>query len=344
MIKLSICIPTYNRDKYLQSNLISIFNQIDENDSVEIIVSNNCSSDNTSGVVEEFLSKPNFRYFEQNENIGPTKNFLKLVKDYSNGEFCWIVGDDDFLLPNAVKNVLTILNTNNAIDFIYAKTIGMEITEYESYAQPFNTAMLGNKKELNYQLIDKWEELLRAEYSIIFLGEVMASIFRRSIWLSYELNNIDQPAFSCLESTYPHSVIFANTFIGKKAAYLQTPAILALSGVRDWWDKLGYIILVHVKNLLALYKSKGVSDEIMADCYNKFIKLSVPFAVKFLFRTDSVKRKEINLTNYGKEMAALNAKLLFNEAFTEIRLSIRHKIMVFLVHNKRKIFGSKNRS
>ena len=48
---LSICIPTYNRGKYLKSNLCSIYNQSFNDLLVEIIVSNNNSTDNTKEVI-----------------------------------------------------------------------------------------------------------------------------------------------------------------------------------------------------------------------------------------------------------------------------------------------------
>ena len=69
---VSIGIPTYNRaSSYLQYALRSAVRQTFEN--IEIIVSDNCSSDSTESVVKEF-GDSRVRYYRQKENIGPVNN------------------------------------------------------------------------------------------------------------------------------------------------------------------------------------------------------------------------------------------------------------------------------
>jgi glycosyltransferase involved in cell wall biosynthesis len=69
---VSIGIPTYNRaDSYLAESLTSAIKQTYEN--IEVIVSDNCSTDNTEMVVKSFNDK-RIRYFRQKENIGGPNN------------------------------------------------------------------------------------------------------------------------------------------------------------------------------------------------------------------------------------------------------------------------------
>ena len=54
---LSICIPTYNRASFLKealSRVLSQLSQIKDNNKIELLVSDNCSTDNTAEVVSEF--------------------------------------------------------------------------------------------------------------------------------------------------------------------------------------------------------------------------------------------------------------------------------------------------
>ena len=75
---LSICIPTYNREKYLQECLESIIHQEGFNtEDIEIVISDNASQDNTTQLVETYKAKyPNIKYFRNVENIGAIRNVL----------------------------------------------------------------------------------------------------------------------------------------------------------------------------------------------------------------------------------------------------------------------------
>lgn len=95
---LSIVIPTYNRSDLIKESLDSLYVQIEQyKQFIEIIISDNCSTDNT----QEIISHYNFRdvdsrYFRQNSNIGFEANFDFLV-DHSCGKYIYIMGDDDIL-------------------------------------------------------------------------------------------------------------------------------------------------------------------------------------------------------------------------------------------------------
>ena len=67
---LSICIPTYNRSAYLRKCLESITGQEGFDDEVEVVISDNCSTDDTESVGMEFDSKyPNVHYYRNEDNI-----------------------------------------------------------------------------------------------------------------------------------------------------------------------------------------------------------------------------------------------------------------------------------
>lgn len=91
---VSIGIPTYNRaNSYLRYSLRSAVSQSYKN--IEIIVSDNYSSDNTESVVKEF-GDPRIRYYRQKENIGPVRN-RNFCLEQSQGQYFLLLFDDDVI-------------------------------------------------------------------------------------------------------------------------------------------------------------------------------------------------------------------------------------------------------
>lgn len=107
MPSLSICIPTYNRSKCLAELLQSIVEQ--NTSEIEVIVSDDASSDDTASVAEAFKSKlPRYRFIRQSENIGLDRNFLAVMAAATK-DYIWLIGDDDRLEPNGIQRVLAAL-------------------------------------------------------------------------------------------------------------------------------------------------------------------------------------------------------------------------------------------
>jgi len=112
---LSICIPTYKRVAILRNNLVIIKEQLNNInvEEVEIIVSDNCSPDNTQEVVTEMqeigLPIVNNRNIE---NLGASKNFLKCM-NIASGKYVYLLGDDDFFAPNTIGRLLDILRDHD---------------------------------------------------------------------------------------------------------------------------------------------------------------------------------------------------------------------------------------
>jgi glycosyltransferase involved in cell wall biosynthesis len=97
---ITIAIPTYNRaQSYLPNALESALNQTYRN--IEIIVSDNNSSDNTEEVVRSYKD-PRIRYFKQKENIGsiPNTNFCI---GQATGTYFLMLHDDDSIDPDFVQ-------------------------------------------------------------------------------------------------------------------------------------------------------------------------------------------------------------------------------------------------
>lgn len=113
---LSIGIPTYSRINYLVNMLESVSKQIEQHglqDKVEIIVSNNCSVDDTEAVVLSLIAqgKDYIKYYRNDVNIGVVKNLMKTVK-LASGKFWMFYGDDDLMCDNTLVDILKKLEDN----------------------------------------------------------------------------------------------------------------------------------------------------------------------------------------------------------------------------------------
>ena len=109
-ILLSICIPTYNRVEYLEKTILSIVNQklFQDTTEIEIIISDNCSTDNTQEISNKYIEiyGDKIRYYRNSENILDL-NFEKALS-YGSGVFLKLNND-------------TLLHQNNTLDVITDK-------------------------------------------------------------------------------------------------------------------------------------------------------------------------------------------------------------------------------
>jgi glycosyltransferase involved in cell wall biosynthesis len=95
--------PTYNRaDGYLRNALQSALNQTYPN--LEIIISDNCSDDNTEAVVASFHDS-RICYYRQRINIGPQNNF-NFCLEQANGAYFLLLHDDDMIDTDFMETCL----------------------------------------------------------------------------------------------------------------------------------------------------------------------------------------------------------------------------------------------
>lgn len=110
---VSIGIPTYNRARFLSRSLESALNQ--SHSHIEVIVSDNASFDETEDLCRKYAaSDRRVRYFRQNENVGPTRNFNATL-DVVRGEYFMWLADDDWLDSNYVACCLSRLHADPAV-------------------------------------------------------------------------------------------------------------------------------------------------------------------------------------------------------------------------------------
>ena len=128
---LSICIPTYNRADLLEKTITSIVIQrrFKETDDVEVIISDNCSVDNTQLISKRFVDSFNskIKYYRNEVNLYDSNFGMAL--SYGSGQFLKLNNDTllhhdgsldkmiEVIIENSLKkNVLFFLNKNLVIE------------------------------------------------------------------------------------------------------------------------------------------------------------------------------------------------------------------------------------
>ncbi len=111
-IKLSVAIPTYNGAKHIREALDSIISQLNDiNEKIEILVSDNASSDGTEEIIRQYMKKYSsiISYYKNDKNVGFDKNVDLLFKR-AKGEYVWLLSDDDTLKRKSILNFFDKLN------------------------------------------------------------------------------------------------------------------------------------------------------------------------------------------------------------------------------------------
>lgn len=243
---LSICIPVFNRVDVFASSLVVATEAANEHSGkVEIVVSDNASEDNIKEVVEDVIKKfpkVSIKYNRNSENLGLAGNFLRVV-ELAQGEYCWIVGSDDFVLASGLEAILRIIKENPDIDYVSVEFAGVDLSKKPSSASFVDYAAslslhseMWIKRRIKAKSGEKiWDKLVDPIYKNVLLGSIMCGVFKRRLWNSVDKSRIRVGnKFTSVENTYPHCYIYSMCMVGRKAWYLGQTCILTGSGLRDW--------------------------------------------------------------------------------------------------------------
>lgn len=100
---VSIALATYNGEKYLREQIDSFFSQTYEN--LEIIVSDDCSTDSTLDILKEYKKSHKLKYSVNKKNLGFVKNFEKAVS-MCKGEYIALADQDDIWMPQKIEKLV----------------------------------------------------------------------------------------------------------------------------------------------------------------------------------------------------------------------------------------------
>ena len=293
---ISIVMATYNGEKYLQQQLDSIAAQTVLPN--ELIVGDDCSTDNTIKILENFKNKVGFtvKIYRNKANVGYIKNFARVILE-ANGDYVFLCDQDDYWFSNKIETVINFFKDNPGMQIIAHNamctdsnlvSLGKTLFEYDiSRGLEYGSAMHGfvtcvRKDFLKYATpipysysFDGWLYYLSSEMKVRYvLDEVLGYYRRHDKAVTFDTIGKNQ---SFIEATkkrilkniknikFIHSMESINAHFAPKAATLEfVRKIKVNKELPDWVDvellnKLECSSQKEVELFKARYKAMSVN-------------------------------------------------------------------------------------
>ena len=113
---VTIVLPTYNGSKFLRDSIESVLNQTYQE--WELIIVNDCSTDNTLEIAKEYEAKDDRIKVISNKTNKKLPASLNVGFSLAKGDYYTWTSDDNMYKPNAIKYMVNYLNTNPNTDLI----------------------------------------------------------------------------------------------------------------------------------------------------------------------------------------------------------------------------------
>lgn len=115
---ISICIPTYNGEDYIQESLESVLQQHQKDYKFEIIVIDDCSQDKTPMIIRSYRDK-RLTFIQNNHRLGLVGNWNHCLS-LATGDFIQIFHQDDKMLPHTVNRLSDKLHDYPQTGFVFS--------------------------------------------------------------------------------------------------------------------------------------------------------------------------------------------------------------------------------
>ena len=124
---VSIVITSFNCAKFINAAIASVLEQDYPN--LEVIVSDNCSTDDSKKIISKFFYDDRLHFYENPTNIGMMPNFLRATKELASGKYITYVSSDDYLVnSNFISEAIARIQQNDDISIVHSINLS-EVTE-----------------------------------------------------------------------------------------------------------------------------------------------------------------------------------------------------------------------
>ena len=320
---LSICLPAYNMEKYIESALLSIINQTFQ--LFEIIIVNDNSVDNTENIIKQMQEKDErIKYINHLKNSGVYASRADAILN-AKGKYILLMDPDDILMNQGLFKEL----------YNYNKKYNLDIMEFLVYHQEEGKEEMIFPKvhPLNHQHGYQKKIIYQPELSEIIYykpnSKNYSQIICRTIW-----NKLIRKDIMFNSINYLNTDFFRNQFL---IAADDTPInILAFQFANNYSN-------VNIPGYLYILREEGMSNDNKGNIGHDII-LSYNFLLyfKFFYRYVRKFKKDINFffhdfkpfSIYLLKLKDLNATAYIPEAvkfFKKIQLSnVPKKFEIFL--------------
>ncbi|WP_318418199.1 glycosyltransferase family 2 protein [Photobacterium leiognathi] len=211
-VLLSVIIPVYNMELYIQECLKSVFNQ-KMKDLYEVIIINDGSTDNSKALIEKEINKykDNNIIFKNIHNQG-VSNARNLGVNLSSGKYISFVDSDDWVSANYIETICQSLMKNITYDIYYFDRFFSYPKKNKLISYPFYRGRINENasifSELNYSACNKvYSQNLFKDGLSFYKGKIYEDMpfSLDALLLSDTISKINAPLYFVRQNT-PNSV------------------------------------------------------------------------------------------------------------------------------------------
>lgn len=172
MPKVSVCIPAYNGEKYIEKAIESVLRQSYTN--FELVIIDDASKDKTKEIVNSFSDK-RIRFIKNEINIGMVENWNRCL-DNAIGEYILLLGNDDFIAENCLEKKVNAFDINDEICLVFSSSyIVNETDKIVMRKRPFHSEQLFDGKDLGRRSFIR-KNLYGEPSNVLFKREVSKKV------------------------------------------------------------------------------------------------------------------------------------------------------------------------
>jgi len=171
--RVSIGLPVFNAEKYLEQALNSILDQTYKN--FVLIISDNASTDCTQSICQVYQERdPRIQYYRNERNLGIAPNFRRAFQLSSSDYFKW-APYDDLIAPDFLSRCVSVLDQNPDVILVYSKV--KVIDENGTYVVDYDPGPDTNLQQPNGRFRNL---VLHPEYAVQQMGLIRTEVLKKT--------------------------------------------------------------------------------------------------------------------------------------------------------------------
>lgn len=312
---VSVVLPTFNGEEFIKQSIESVLNQSYKN--LEFIIVNDCSSDSTPHIIEEFAKKDSRIKIIHNKSNQKLPKSLNIGFNEANGEYWTWTSDDNYYLENAIEEMVAYLEENpNKV---------LVCTDFTNVHIDTN----GNSSESEFAVSEKIEDL-------IYWDSVGACFLYRAE-VAKSIGGYDESCFKVEDYEYWLRMGLKGEFgtIHKNLyGYRLRPQ--SLTGTQKLYEVAGKTERLLLK-YLPLYLKKYPNLDLKLKCKLRLCFINgEDYKLKELWKKCSLREKR-DFYIYLRTCYASLKDEKYREAIAQIGLFYRFKFWIWLLSRKHKL-------
>ena len=217
-IKVSIVIPVYKVEKYIERCLRSVFHQTYA--SIECIIVNDCTPDNSfiiaKNIVESYQGSIDFKFVEHEKNMGLSEARNTGIK-MATGRYYFFLDSDDAIPPTSIEKLVETALLNDCPEIVMGVTKGVDANGNNVEVSSAQTRSFhGNSEVFQGYLNNLWyviacNKLVRKDVFADHKTFFLPGITHEDVMWSFEISTYVNTLILCDDVTYHYYIGDSNS-------------------------------------------------------------------------------------------------------------------------------------